>query len=243
MKLILNWISPPCRAVCMLINALKMEVNYEEVDILTKRNYYDKLVKINPQHTVPVLEDEGHHIWDSHAISTYIVAKEGKEEQWYSKDLKKRALIDQRLHFESGLLYPALADSIKPILFQNKKGITWNDAHKIRKCYRFLNTFLEDNKFLCGQDVTLADLSCLATVSTLDLIYPVNEQCYPHLDRYLKDATELPYYRETNIIGLEKLCNELHARLIGKIQGDSEVIAHDEDISPTTTKHDVRQQP
>lgn len=64
---------------------------------------------MNPQHTIPTLvDDDGFTIWDSHAIMIYLVSKYAKDDSLYPTDLKKRALIDQRLHFESGVVFAYL---------------------------------------------------------------------------------------------------------------------------------------
>lgn len=60
---------------------------------------------MNPQHTIPTLDDDGFVLWDSHAIAAYLVGKYGKDDSLYPKDLQKRALVDQRLHFESGIIF------------------------------------------------------------------------------------------------------------------------------------------
>lgn len=60
---------------------------------------------MNPQHTIPTLEDDGKKIWDSHAINAYLVGKYGKDDSLYPKDLAKRAIVDQRLHFDSGMIF------------------------------------------------------------------------------------------------------------------------------------------
>jgi glutathione S-transferase len=44
-------------------------------------------------------------LWDSHAIMSYLVSKSSKDDSLYPKDLKKRALVDQRLHFDSGVAF------------------------------------------------------------------------------------------------------------------------------------------
>lgn len=72
---------------------------------------------MNPQHTVPTMDDNGFYIWDSHAISTYLIQKYGKDDSLYPKDLQKRAVIDQRLHFDSGTLFPRAVAIIVSILF------------------------------------------------------------------------------------------------------------------------------
>lgn len=52
------------------------------------------------------MEEDGFVLWDSHAIMGYLVEKYGKDDKLYPKDLRKRAIVDQRLHFESGVLFP-----------------------------------------------------------------------------------------------------------------------------------------
>lgn len=46
MKLFWTPISPPCRAVRMLINALKIKVDFEAVDILSKSYLSSELIKV-----------------------------------------------------------------------------------------------------------------------------------------------------------------------------------------------------
>lgn len=64
---------------------------------------------MNSQHTVPTLQDGDFSVWDSHAINAYLVTKYGKNDSLYPKDPEKRAVVDQRLHFDSSVLFPRLA--------------------------------------------------------------------------------------------------------------------------------------
>lgn len=52
------------------------------------------------------MDTDGFVIWDSHAILTYLVSRYGKDDSLYPSDVKKRATIDQRLHFDSNVLNP-----------------------------------------------------------------------------------------------------------------------------------------
>lgn len=68
--------------------------------------------QMNPQHTVPTLDDDGYILWDSHAINAYLVEKYGKDDSFYPKDLKKRGIVDQRLHFDTGVLFPPAFETV-----------------------------------------------------------------------------------------------------------------------------------
>lgn len=61
---------------------------------------------MNPQHTIPTLDDDGFILWESHAILPYLVGKYAKNKLLYPDNLKKRAVIDQRMHFNSNILFP-----------------------------------------------------------------------------------------------------------------------------------------
>lgn len=58
-----------------------------------------------PQHTIPLLDDDGFYLADSHAINAYLVQKYGKDDSLYPKNLKERAKVDERLHFDNGTLF------------------------------------------------------------------------------------------------------------------------------------------
>lgn len=45
-------------------------------------------------------------LWDSHAIAGYLVGQYGKDDSLYPTDPKKRAIVDQRLHFDTEVLFP-----------------------------------------------------------------------------------------------------------------------------------------
>lgn len=111
--------SSSVRAVLMTAKALELELNEKEIDILhqdhlkpeylqVSRNLLEKIkndvFQLNPQHTTPTLVDDDFVLWDCHAIIIYLVSKYGKNDSLYPPDLRTRAIIHQRLHFESGVL-------------------------------------------------------------------------------------------------------------------------------------------
>jgi glutathione S-transferase len=65
----------------------------------------EDFLKLNPQHTIPVLIDDGKVLRDSHAIMIYLVEKYGRNKDVYPEDHYERAKINAALHFDSGVLF------------------------------------------------------------------------------------------------------------------------------------------
>lgn len=51
--------SPPCRAVFLTAKALNLSVQNKEVNVLAGETRTPEFVKLNPQHSVPTMEDGG----------------------------------------------------------------------------------------------------------------------------------------------------------------------------------------
>lgn len=66
---------------------------------------------MNPQHTVPVLDDNGFILTESRAIMQYLANAYAKNDTFYPKITKKRAIVDQMLLFDMGTLYKAFAET------------------------------------------------------------------------------------------------------------------------------------
>lgn len=59
---------------------------------------------------IPTLCDKDLVLWESRAIMTYLVSAYAKDDTLYPKDIRVRALIDQRLHFDLGTLSQRVMD-------------------------------------------------------------------------------------------------------------------------------------
>lgn len=151
-------------------------------------------IKKNPQHTIPTLEDDGAIIWDSHAIATYLVSKYAKRNTLYPTDLVTRAKIDQRLHFDSGILFVRLRGTIGPILFHGVREISEENRVAFLQGYDFLESFLQTDLYLVGNTLTLADLCTIATVSSMNFLVEIEGVKYPKLTAWIKRMESLPYY-------------------------------------------------
>ncbi|KOB65010.1 Unclassified glutathione S-transferase [Operophtera brumata] len=81
----------------MAARANGMPVEIEIVDLSKNEHMNDNFLKINSQYCILSLEEDGFVLRDSHAIACYLADKYGKDDQWYPKDLKQRALASRVL--------------------------------------------------------------------------------------------------------------------------------------------------
>lgn len=194
--------SAPCRAVLLTAKALNLNLNLKLVDLHHGEHLKPEYLKLNPQHTVPTLVDDGLSIWESRAIITYLVNKYGKGSSLYPEEPKARALVDQRLYFDIGTLYQRFADYFYPQVFGGAPA----DKEKLAKiddALQLLNTFLDGQKFCAGPNLTVADLSLIASVSSFEAS-DIDFKKYPNIKRWYETVkTSAPGYQEANEKGLD----------------------------------------
>ena len=103
-------ISAPCRAVILTAKMVGVELNLKIVSLLAQEQMKPEFIKINPQHTVPVIDDSGFILTESRAICAYLINKYAKNDKLYPKSAKERSVVDQRLYFDLGVFYPGFSD-------------------------------------------------------------------------------------------------------------------------------------
>lgn len=195
----LYWLpgSAPCRSVLLAAKALGVEVNTKVVDLMKGEHMTPEFLKMNPQHTIPTIDDNGFYLHESRAILGYLVQKYGKDDSLYPKDPKKRAIVDQRLYFDMGTLYQRFGDYYYPVIF-GSASFDPEKKKKMDEAMGFLNTFIGDSAYAAGDKLTIADLALVATVSTYDVAdYDLTP--YPNVKRWFeKVKATAPDYEEAN---------------------------------------------
>ncbi|CAF4879816.1 unnamed protein product [Pieris macdunnoughi] len=205
-------LSPPVRSVLMLIEHLKLPVQFVEVNFMKREQLTEEYKKINPQHTVPTLKDDDFILGDSHAISTYLINKYAKDDSLYPTEPKLRAIVDQRLHFDCGILFPAIRNAFVPVVIFDGKKLTDDAVKKITTAYEFTDQFATKT-WLAGEQFTIADICCVATISSLNEIIPIDAQKYPHLYAWFKRCSELDIYKKKNAPGNKELGETFRSKL------------------------------
>lgn len=126
-------------------------------------------LKINPQHTVPTIVDDDYILWESKAIVTYLVEQYKPDSALYPSDPKTRGIVNQRLYFDSTVLWARVFAAVAPIMRQGATNISQDKKDAIKDALKTLNDYLDGQDWVAGENCTVADLCLLASVSTLDV--------------------------------------------------------------------------
>ncbi|XP_044270681.1 glutathione S-transferase 1-like [Tribolium madens] len=205
--------SPPCRAVVMTAKALGVEFIEKGIYFFRDDNVKTEFCKINPQHTIPTFVDEdGFVFWDSHAIMAYMVAKYAKNDSLYPEDVKKRAIVNQRLFFESSVIFFHMKNIACSILLDGKNFIDSNEKQALLESFDVLEKFIEDSEWMAGNSLTIADYSLVSSIASVNNVIPIDPEKYPKLIAWFQRCKSLPEYEVTRK-GQEEGAKMLNARL------------------------------
>ncbi|XP_030560546.1 glutathione S-transferase 1 [Drosophila novamexicana] len=199
--------SPPARTCMLTAKLIGLDVELRAVDFSKKEHLSDEFIKLNPEHQIPVFVDTDGEVYvDSHAIVCFMVAKYGKTDQLYAKDLKRRAHIEHRLYYENGVLFPVIKDIVARNLYGGELEYNACSVKLCQNAYATLEHFLEQGSFVVGNELSVADISINTTLITLDLMMPVDRERYPKIANWLQRMQQLlPDYEEINLKGAQAL--------------------------------------
>ncbi|CAG2104324.1 unnamed protein product [Medioppia subpectinata] len=150
--------SGPSRAVHMTARQLNIDVNVKYMDLSEGEHMKPDFIKINPVHTVPTIVDNGFILWESRAIMQYLCNRYAPDSTLYPKEPKKMALVDRSLNYDMNLSttlgdFTKVFVGVEPL---EEKVKAFKDILKV------LDETIGDNKYLTGNELTIADLSLLA---------------------------------------------------------------------------------
>ncbi|XP_026729937.1 glutathione S-transferase 1-like [Trichoplusia ni] len=198
-------LSPPVRAAMMACDIFSVAYERVEVNLLEQEQMKPEFLKKNPLHSLPVLEDDDLILHDSHAIMMYLADAYGMDESWYPKNNKKRALVNQKLFFDTAILFPRLRNVTYSIVNEGKKNITQKMLDSIDEAYGFMEAFLSRSTYIAGEDVTIADLSVVSDISSLAYILPIDAQKFPKTLDWLRGLESQPCCERYNNPGAAEL--------------------------------------
>ncbi|XP_030752074.1 glutathione S-transferase 1-like [Sitophilus oryzae] len=172
--------SAPSRAALMLIKALGLKHNVKTVVLPNGEHMKPEFLKLNPLHTIPVIEDNGFTLYESHVIMKYLVDVYGKDDSLFPKDPKKGAIVNLRCYFSACYLFPRFAEYHVPTMFHgvlpSEEGLK-----KLKEVLEHLNGFLDNQMYVAGPTLTVADFANITLITTIDAAGSVDLRSYPNI--------------------------------------------------------------
>ncbi|EDW64633.1 glutathione S-transferase 1 [Drosophila virilis] len=195
--------SPPVRACLLTLKALELPFEYKEIKLAEGETRTPEYLKKNPQGTVPLLDDNGVLVWDSHAICMYLCDKYAKTDALYPKELVKRTGVNQRLFFDASVIYKALWNVSSAFWMRGLTEVSKEKTDNVHEALRLTEVLL-DKPYIAGDSLTIADFCCGATVSSLPAVFDIDPQRYPKITAWLARLGELAYFEEANNVGAKQ---------------------------------------
>lgn len=167
---------------------------------------------MNPHGRVPVIDDNGVIVWESHAIMRYLAARHGSARFWVD-DPAKRAKVDQWLDWSQTTLQPDFLNGIfwgfyrTPEHRRDEARVNAKIA-SVAKHMRLLDGTISGNAFLLGADLSLADIAIgtnFYRYFNLDIERPI----VPNVVRWFETLKEREAYRRHVMIPFEDLYGRL----------------------------------
>lgn len=175
------------------------------------------LEKHQPFGKIPSLHDGDLHVFESRAMSQYIANQYGNGSTLYPSDPKKRAIVDTWISTDYSYWADA-ATIVGELIFKAMRGqapdeavvgmisqlnsISQSSAAKepvLFSTLEVLNKRLSANKYLAGQDFTLADICYAPYVQKLLTIPKYKDiitEKYPHFVRWWNDVSSRPSWKK-----------------------------------------------
>jgi glutathione S-transferase len=167
---------------------------------------------MNPVGRVPVINDNGTIVWESHAILRYLAARYGQGKFW-SDDLAERSQVDRWMDWSQTTLQPDFLIGVFWGLYRTPEPQrNWPAIRdKITRCarhFQLLDEMLRDRKFLCGNFLTLADIppgTAVYRYFELDIERP----SVPNVETWYRRLQARSSYREHVMVPFSELRGRL----------------------------------
>jgi GST-like protein len=173
--------SPNIKKITHMLAETSLPFTIQRVDKQNNGELAEDFIKINPNATVPAIEDKdtGAIIFES-AILYYLAEKSGK---LLPKELKDRADVIKWLMFEVANMGPTMAELHHYLLKYHDEvpeDILQRYKNKIVQYCSILNQQLQDREFLCG-NCSIADIALYPWTIIFEDMADVKIADYPNL--------------------------------------------------------------
>jgi glutathione S-transferase len=183
---------------------LSVPLDLVVVDLAKGEQKRPEFLRMNPNGRVPVLDDDGFLLNESHAIMQYLAVRTPGQ-SLYPTPPRARADVNRWLFWSAQHLQPAVSvlgweRLIKPML-----GLGPSDPREIQRgeqlvteCARILDAQLDGNDWVAQNALSLADLALAASLGISERAQlPVTG--YQHLQAWFQRVRQLDAWKQTEL--------------------------------------------
>eukprot|EP00112_Aurelia_sp_Birch-Aquarium-sp1_P012382 Seg2604.4 transcript_id=Seg2604.4/GoldUCD/mRNA.D3Y31 product="Glutathione S-transferase 1 isoform D" protein_id=Seg2604.4/GoldUCD/D3Y31 len=205
MQLHIVKVSPSCRAVWLYCIRNKIKIDLIEVDLFAGEHKSPAFLKLNPHGEVPVLVDGETSVFEACAILRYLAFKYTDHKD-FGKSMAERMKTLSFITWASSELHRVVGYRIVYPQFFEKYHLP-NEANDalIDKGMHELTTDLETlehhvlpgSKYLCGEEMTIADLYVATILVQLEWI-DFDFSLWPKIINWMQQIKEIPQWAEVH---------------------------------------------
>jgi glutathione S-transferase len=171
-----------------------------------------EFLAMNPHGRVPVVDDDGAIVWESHTILRYLAACYGKDRFW-PEDPARRGRAEGWMDWAQTVLQPDFLMGVFWGFYRTPEPQRDGPAVRrmLARCarhFRLLDGILAGRSFLCGDRLTLADIpagTALYRYYELDIERP----SVPNVEAWYRRLQARPGYREHVMVPFAELRGRL----------------------------------
>ncbi|KAI6039590.1 glutathione S-transferase-like protein [Pisolithus marmoratus] len=200
------------RLVALICKEKQIPFNIHAVDLAKGEHKAPGFVAVQPFGQIPYIDDDGFVLYESRAIARYLIRKYPNQGTpgLIPTDPKEEALFEQAASIEAFNFNPFAAGIAYEKVFKLRRGLQTNEQvleERLTMLKAKLDAYeviLGKQKYLAGNNVTLADLSHLpygtllsnAGYSKFIAVYPRVMVMEFNLSRWWNDLTNRPAWKE-----------------------------------------------
>ena len=206
MKLYMHPVSMTSRPVRLFIAESGIDVDEQQVDLMTGEHLQAPFASVNPNRLVPVLEDGDLCLTECSAILKYLADK--TDSPAYPKDLQRRAKVNEMMDwfntnfyrdFGFGMVYPQVFPQHKRESGEAQAATIARGKEGARGWLQILDDHWlgPDKPYLCGDDITIADYLGIGLL-TLGEVVRCDFSPYPNVQRWVGNMKRLENWDSVN---------------------------------------------
>jgi len=174
LKIYGHFMSMPTNKVRLCVSYLGLPHEYVHVDLQTGEQLKPEYLETNPAGRVPAIDDSGFKLSQSDAINKYLCALSGPS-VFYPQEAQEQAIVNQWADMGSHHVMQAMArvffnKIVAKLLDQEPDEASIKAGENmLARDLPLINSQLQENDFLVGDHISLADINLLAALEPADM--------------------------------------------------------------------------